>query len=301
MKKVLVTLLLAATAAISANAQLLYRISGKELKKPSYIVGTFHLASAPYADKIAGSRQALDETEQVYGELKMEDMTNPDTLMVMQKSMMLPEGKTLKTVLSAEQYGKLDKVLTKYMGVGLSNPMVEAQMGKLSPAALNTQLQILQYMTNHMGEFDPTSTIDQYFQTQAKNNNETVGGLETASYQMNVLFGSSIEKQVEQLDCFLNHLDYYADVTERLAKAYYAQDIKTLNDVMNEKFDATCDPKPEDMDALIYNRNTNWVKMMPGIMSEKPTLFVVGAGHLGGERGVLKLLEKNGYKIEAVK
>ena len=36
-------------------------------------------------------------------------------------------------------------------------------------------------------------------------------------------------------------------------------------------------------------------------MSEKPTLLVVGAGHLPGKRGVLELLKAEGYTVEAVK
>jgi uncharacterized protein YbaP (TraB family) len=40
---------------------------------------------------------------------------------------------------------------------------------------------------------------------------------------------------------------------------------------------------------------------MPAMMAEAPTLFVVGAAHLPGEKGVLELLKANGYIIEAVK
>ena len=52
---------------------------------------------------------------------------------------------------------------------------------------------------------------------------------------------------------------------------------------------------------LTYERNTNWVKVMPEIMKEAPTFFAVGAAHLCGDKGVLRLLEKEGYKIEGVK
>ena len=38
---------------------------------------------------------------------------------------------------------------------------------------------------------------------------------------------------------------------------------------------------------------------MPAIMTEAPTLFVVGAGHLPGDNGVLNLLKQQGYTIEA--
>ena len=59
-------------------------------------------------------------------------------------------------------------------------------------------------------------------------------------------------------------------------------------------------PTPEEEEALIYGRNANWAKQMPDIMKQASTLFVVGAGHLPGEHGVLKLLEKQGYTVEAM-
>lgn len=301
MKKILISLLFALASGVCANAQLLYRVSGANLKKPSYVFGTFHLANSPFAEGINGVRQALDSTDQVYGELNFDFMLNPDSMQVMQKHMLLPDGKTLKTVLTADQYKKLDAVLVDFMGVGLSNPMVAQQMGQLSPATLLTQLQVLQYMKAHMGEFDPTNLIDQYFQKQAKQNNEKVDGLETLSFQANLLYGTPLKRQIEQLDCFLNNLDYYAQLTERMAKAYYAQDLKGLLDVMNEKFNTTCDATPDEIAKLIDNRNVDWVSRMPAIMKTAPTLFVVGAGHLPGDKGVLKLLQNKGYTVEAVK
>lgn len=91
MKKVFSIILLALVCALTANAQLLYSISGKDLKKPSYVFGTFHIANTPFVEKVAGIRTALDSTDQVYGELKWDDMTNPDSLRAMQAHMMLPE------------------------------------------------------------------------------------------------------------------------------------------------------------------------------------------------------------------
>lgn len=44
-----------------------------------------------------------------------------------------------------------------------------------------------------------------------------------------------------------------------------------------------------------------WIEKMPSIMKETPTLFVVGAGHLPGTNGVLKLLKEKGYTVEPMK
>ena len=35
-------------------------------------------------------------------------------------------------------------------------------------------------------------------------------------------------------------------------------------------------------------------------MKQAPTLFVVGAGHLPGKKGLLKLLQNRGYTVEAM-
>ena len=57
----------------------------------------------------------------------------------------------------------------------------------------------------------------------------------------------------------------------------------------------------EEYAIMFDNRNADWVAKMPAIMSDKPTFFAVGAGHLPGEKGVLNLLKLAGYEVDAVK
>ena len=302
MRRIIITAMTTVMAITGASAQLLYRISGKDLTKPSYIIGTHHLANVGFVEKVPGLKEALTETEQVYGELKWDDLMRPDSMKVMKESMMLNDGKTLKDVLSAEAYKKLDNYLKKTMGVGLSHPQVAAQMGKLKPAALTSQLTVLMYMQRHMGEFDPSSTFDQYFQAQAQKNNETVGGLETIGFQTDILFKSkSIIRQAEELICLIDHEEQNADLMDEMTEAFYAQDLDVLKKVMDTKISDKCDATPEEKARLIDNRNTDWATKMPDIMKARPTFFAVGAGHLPGDKGLLKLLREAGYTVEAVK
>lgn len=53
MKKILGVLLFIGLA-LNANAQLLWKISGNGQEKPSYILGTHHLAPLSIKDSIAG-------------------------------------------------------------------------------------------------------------------------------------------------------------------------------------------------------------------------------------------------------
>ncbi|MBP3212880.1 MAG: TraB/GumN family protein [Prevotella sp.] len=302
MKRIVMTMAACVVAAVSINAQLLYKISGNDLEKPSYIIGTHHLANVGFVEKINGVKEALTETEQVYGELKWDVMANPDSLKAMQEKMMLPEGQTLKTILTPEQYKRLDAFMTAKMGAGMSNPMVEAQMGKLTPMALVTQFQVLLFLMNHMGEFDPSSTFDQYFQAQAQKNNLPCGGLETMSFQAQVLYGSTpMERQVEQLMCLIDNEQFNVQMLEEMTKAFYAQDLDALKKAMDVKLGTSCDSTPEEEAALIDNRNADWLTKMPAIMKQAPTFFAVGAGHLPGEKGVLQLLRNAGYTVEGVK
>ena len=302
MKKVLTTALVLALTSMSASAQLLYKISGNGLEKPSYIIGTHHLANVGFVNQINGVTEALTETDQVYGELVWDTMTNIDSLKAVQNAMTLPAGKTIKDYLTPDEYKRLDAFMVAKMGTGLSNPMVASKMGNLTPMALVTQFQLLLYMTKHMGEFDPSSTFDQYFQAQAKKNGLPCGGLETLQKQINVLYkGKPMSRQVEELMCFIDNENFNSQMMEDLTSAFYAQNLETLKQVMDRKLGGKCDSTPEEEDMLINNRNADWVAKMPGIMTSKPTFFAVGAAHLPGDKGVLQLLRNAGYTIEGVR
>ena len=300
MKKMFLTLLLTVMATAGMNAQLLYKISGKGLRKPSYIIGTYHLAPVSFVDSIPGLRSALAESEQVYGEIETADMTSPENIAKMQQAMMLPEGKTLTELLTPEQMQKLNATMKELLGVDMSNPMVAQQMNKMLPQALVTQLTVIMYLKKHSG-FNPTQSFDDYFQQQAAAQGKPVGGFETMDFQLQALFGSiPIERQIELLMCFLNNREWEESQVDNIVEAFFAQDLNRIEAAMDEKQDNSCDATDEENELLIYGRNATWLKKMPEIMQQKSTFFAVGAAHLVGERGVLAGLRNAGYLVEGI-
>lgn len=299
-KTFLMALALIAGFATSTQAQLLYRISGKDLESPSYIVGTHHLAPSSFADSIPGMGTAVAETKQVCGELDMMDAFKPENSARLMKAQMLPEGITLSSLFTADQLKRLNALLLEVYGSNLEDEAFAFQMEKMTPVALSTTLTLISYMKDTQS-FNPMDLIDSYFQTQALQNGKTVKGFETVDFQMNVLYGAPLDKQVRDLMCMVDHFGETKEMVDRVATAYFSQDLKQLEEVMEEEAEIDCSSSPEDEEILINNRNRNWVDMMPEMMTEQPTLFVVGAAHLCGEQGVLKLLEGAGYTIEGVK
>lgn len=301
MKRIAFIVMLLAAVFTGAGAQLLYKVSGGNLSKPSYIVGTYHLAPASFVDSIAGLRNAMEQTEQVCGELEMSQMMSVEGMQKMMQAMMLPEGKTLKDILSAEEMARLNGFMTKLLGTDMSNTMVEQQMGRMTPQALNTQFTLMMYM-KHTNGFDPANLFDGYFQKAAAEKGKPVTGLETLDFQIKTLFnGMSLERQKQLLMCLVDNYGYYDSMTVKLADAYFSQDIEKVKAVMDEKQNNDCDSTPAEDAAMIYNRNADWITKMPALMTDKPTLFAVGAAHLPGDKGVISLLRNAGYTVEAVR
>lgn len=301
MKRLFFTLFFTVVAVVCVNAQLLYRISGNGLDKPSYIVGTYHLAPASFADSIPGAKAALDEVGQVCGEVDMAEMQSMAGLQKVMAAMMLPDGQSLSDILTKEQLDKLNAFMMETLGTDLNNPMVAAQLGKMTPVAISTQLQMVQYMKMTPG-FNPTEMIDSYFQNAARAAGKSVIGFETVDFQISVLYtGTSIERQKEKLMCMLDNQEYNFMIMKNVTEAYFSQDMEKICEVTEEKLGNSCDNTPEEDEAMIYGRNADWAEKMPEIMSSESTLFVVGAAHLPGERGVIELLKNKGYLVEPVK
>lgn len=281
--------------ALSANAQLLWKVSGNGLNEPSYIIGTHHLAPFSIMDSIAGLRNAMNETRQVYGELKMSEMQSPATMQQMQKTMMLEGDTTLTSLLSPEDFATANKFCKE-------NLMMELSMAtKLKPAFLLNNVVVAAYI-KHIGKFNPQEQLDTFFQSQATSNGKKVDGLETPEFQFNLLFnGYSLKRQAQLLMCTINNIDTEVESLKKLTDAYMRQDLSTMLRISEERKGNQCDPLPGEEDAMIYDRNKAWSVKLPAIMKAAPTFVAVGALHLPGEKGLLNLLKKQGYTVEAVK
>lgn len=298
MKRLFGTLVAVLALYGSANAQLLYRISGNGLDKPSYIVGTYHLAPASFVDDIEGAREAMAAVEQVYGEVDMQSAAAGQ--MAMLQAMMLPEGESIVDMFSAEEMERINAYMRNILGVDFNNAMIANQMGRFRPSVLAMQLMVMQYM-KMTPDFDAMNLIDDYFQKEARKAGKSVGGFETAEFQINLLYGSkTVEEEREEL---LELVDNNAEVLEEMQKmtdAYFSFDMKSINRLTAAELKSG-HMSAEEFAAMITDRNRRWVEAMSQIMQEASTLFVVGAGHLPGDEGVVSLLKAAGYKVKPVK
>ncbi|MGZ3722843.1 MAG: TraB/GumN family protein [Bdellovibrionales bacterium] len=94
-------------------------------------------------------------------------------------------------------------------------------------------------------------------------------------------------------DCFINEL--VQKLSPEKAKAIASQN-RDINQYRAGEMSSIADADDPTDTALVAERNQVWIEIIDGI--QEPTAFiVVGAGHLGGTRGMLNLLANKGYKI----
>ena len=279
--------------AVTAQAQLLWKVSGNGLGRPSYIFGTHHMAPATMIDQIKGMDEAISGCDIVVGEVEKDSLTSPEVQARMAQDMIAPLDSTLDVLLTTEEYRVVEKVFDKYfgtMGVKLS------QMKSLKPSAISTQMQAMQAL-KYFPNFDATNLIDVAVQQRANDAGRPSVGLESVQEQIDLLFNGPLTEQAKGLVESCKQDEFFQVQSAALVDAYMSQDLDKIQTVMT---DATMGGSEEAMEALIYNRNRLWAAKLVEMMPERACLVCVGAGHLPGDQGLLQLLRERGFTVEPV-
>lgn len=258
----------------------LWKIEGNGLEQPSYLFGTIHITCNATIEEDV--KKALEATSQVVLELDMDD---PNLQAQMMQSMYMKENKTLKDLVSDEDYAAIDSLFLKNMGMSVQ------LMQNVKPFFLTATLY--------------PKLIDcpmQSFETElikiAKEQNEEIKGLESIDDQMQVFDDIPYEAQVKDLvRSAKDNLAYDKAMFAKMLEVYKTENITAMIEMMNdENYTAVADYQ----DKLLDNRNINWIPKIGEFAKDQPTFFGVGAGHLAGEKGVINLLRKAGYKVTPV-
>ena len=281
MKKFILSLTLLCGCVLGSQAQLLYKVSKDSSDvKPSYIVASNRLINPMGTiTQVSELRNAMTDTDQMYFEVNKAAYANS-----LKDAKKLENGKTLLSLLTPAQQTKLNAFLKKYMEVDFRSSYVQKKYGNLTPAALMEDMEQLLFVANHMGMYDPTHTFDQYFEAQAKANNETVGGLSDVDAYINDTYKSDLKQQVARLVEFLENEPTELVKLNKAVGAFKAQDV---------------DAAAKATGAHVSQPTLEaWAAKVQTVMAEKPTFFVVDAANLGGENGLLQLLRNAGCKVE---
>jgi len=271
---------------------LLWKVSGKGIKT-SYIYGTIHMISQKDFFLHPATLKAFEKTKSLVTEI---DMSNQLVLGVQMLRLAPMKNAELKNLLSESDYN----IIKNYFEKESTNPEL-----KMMPFSMveNWKPMLLQsFLYTDLIE-KPVKAYEMEFVSLAqKRKKMQFGGLETIEDQMNVFETISYADQAKALLEMIQQTKS-SDKTAaaefaQLVALYKSQDIDAMVSHSKKSFEEMGDKSEE---ALLTNRNKNWIPKIGEMAKKTPCFFAVGAAHLGGENGIIRLLMREGYKVEAVR
>ena len=261
------------------DQSLLWKIEGESIQI-SYIFGTIHVIGSEdfaWTDRIS---EFLVNVEQVVFELDMDD---PNLQTEFLKQLILKDTtQSLDKLLSKTDYALLDTFLMKNTELKLSS------FHQLKPLALLSGI----YPAMVNGEL---MSYEREFVALAQGGGKEIKGLETVEFQMSIFDKIPLEEQLAMVMDMVKHFEKNKAMFEQLINAYTSQNMDIIHQYLVENL---AEYKKYEVD-LIDDRNQDWImKILEH--AQLPTFFAVGAGHLGGERGILQMLKENGLKVTPV-
>jgi len=263
------------------NKSLLWSVSGKGMKEPSYIFGTIHLICPQDYVWTDAMKQSLNKSKEVCFEMDMDD---PNILLQIAAGMIDQSGKTLKDYFSPSDYEKLEKYVKDSLGMNIE------LFQQMKPVALQTI-----FATSSSGCDAPISYENNIMEA-AKTSHKEITGLETVSEQLDLFDNLPVDSVIKEIVELLNGTNTDKGDYKKLVNAYKNQDLPALGKLIKES-----GASDKDLDGFLDVRNEKWVPRMIEKMDKTSIFFAVGAGHLYGEHGLITLLRKEGYTVTPIK
>lgn len=271
--------LLSFTAVITKaqDKSILWEISGNGLSQPSYLLGTIHVMCKKDFEMKPKVLKALEKSESLVMEI---NYTDPGEMTALQK--MLQTDKKISEQLTSTEANELDEILKEYH-TNLKN--VDNYSSQALYALISTKAIPCPQTEVKMYEIELLQ--------KALKEKKSIKGLESVNDQLN-----SINKAYHLKDIIaqLKMGKEYEILMQKTINAFKNEDLKTLDMLLKDK--RFMNEKQEE--AMLSNRNKNWVEKMPEMMKKESSFFAVGSGHLWGDNGLISLLKSKGYTVKPI-
>lgn len=139
--------------------------------------------------------------------------------------------------------------------------------------------------------------VDQFFEERAKKDGKPGIGLETVEQQLALFSGMTGEQEREVLEQTLAEMESVEEEFDNMIGAWKAGDLEALQELLFRE----AERYPDLMESFLHARNRAWVPVLEKVLERGgKAMVLVGAGHLGGEQGVIALLRRKGFEVKQV-
>ncbi len=256
-----------------AKRPFLWRVDGK--RGPSYVLGTMHVGVD--AHKAFGTRlwRAFDAARTVVLEVSIK-VLDSFGLGVQ------PEGQSLDKQMTPQQWTSL-----------LTTLKIDPESSNASRLKTMRAWVVVAELINSLAP--PTPSIDTSLRKRAE------------QMDKQLVFLESVKVQAAILDKYAN-VEYMLHMVKHLKqqRASIADDVKLYLSGDGVAFHKSAVTDMEKhigaagMEELLYGRNRNWMPALIKAVEAGNAFIAVGTAHLLGDRSVVALLRKRGYKVTRI-
>ncbi len=251
----------------------------------SHVFGTIHLADPRVLDVPEPVMRALSRSRRYFMEIQH---AAPERARFFEAAQ-FEDGRRLEPLIGAEAFAKLAAHLRERR---VPEPVID----RIKPWAALANLTVTP--EDYEGE-----TSDQKLLALARSLKLRIDALEGIEEQISVFEGIPMETQVALLKHALAHRDELSGLIEPTIQAWLRRDLAAL-DAVNERIGARYPDVAEHYRVLfqrvVRNRSIVMAHRLFVPLRRGRVFIAIGANHLYGEEGLLRLIEKQGYRIERV-
>ena len=271
----------ATTAAFDQG--LLWRVE-KPGAAPSYLFGTAHLADKRVTALPEAVRKQFDAAKS----FTMEVALDPSGIAILAARMVYLDGRDLPGIAGEDLFRKIVPLTA---GIGLPPEMVRL----FKPWAMVLLLQMPPQQTEDV--------LDVTLQRTASQQGKSLNYLETVDEQVAAFENLSEAEQIALLKHAVETHHELKTQTEKLVQAYLQRDLGLMWQIGESEVARRPELRAvkEVFDQrLLYDRNARMVVRMQPQLAAGNAFVAVGAMHLYGQKGLLSLLARDGYRVTRV-
>ncbi len=256
---------------------LLWQVSPADGGPPSYLFGTMHVRDARAFGWLDLGLRHLAECTVFATEFDFSDTDGAAIAEVLR----LPEGATLDQLLPRGAWKNLDRYARKRLGVPAETLRFQ------HPMLVSTAL------TGAFMAEEAAHSLDETLWYAAQAAGKKCTGVETFNEQLETLRQIPLEQHLRSLTWLLKNFGRQRRRLQKMMHLYGTGDLQRL-------YQAAKKDAKGLRRVLLYDRNVLMAQRFEEIAQSQSLFCAVGAGHLAGQKGMLRLLKKAGFKVRPV-
>ncbi|PHN06754.1 TraB/GumN family protein [Flavilitoribacter nigricans] len=253
---------------------LLWQIDHSALARPSFLFGTMHVRDEQAFRFLDTVHYYLDQCDALATEYKVDEQPSPE----LATAMLLPDHQHIVHYLRPKQYQKLKAILQKAFGLNID------RYGHFKP------LMIINIISEKLLQKDRPQALDLHLWQYAGDIGKTQLGIETLNEQLRILQSIPLEQQFQQLRSLGQNVRKFRRATLKNAAVYQFNDPQRIYRLVRNSSHGL-------RKLLLFRRNHIMAERIEKLIREQPTFCAVGAGHLSGKEGLIRLLKQRGFQL----